>query len=257
MKSGAKQHKPGEQSAEKASKKIENAAGPPSPEDKKRALNARMADQLRRVGSAPGGFDFISFANAVLDGKLNRDDANTAGDLLVGVISVVYKAAVKNDDIARKQLAAIDRMVNPLDYGLELTDIEKIANVKMNQSLIRAWGLLEIMRRLSFVLEASNSGLVKMKKNISTIEQKQCGSKLFELVKKRKHWGPKKRPRLKSLAIDLYIELNGKVQEDTLYRDLNKAKKWLAKNPGGLMKLMPAGAGIDFIPAARTRNFHW
>ena len=248
-----KRNKRGERSPGETQKEGAKATASASPEDRESAKNARMADQLRCVASAPGGFDFMAFAQAVFAGRIQQQDADRAGDLIVGLLSISYRASVNNDSFALKQLEALDRLVYPADYGFSLVKIEKIAKTPISDSLLRAWDLLEIMRRLSFVLETGASGLVKMKRDPDTFDQRLCGKTLFDLVSSPDFWTPTSRHRLKSAAIEIY-QKSVSCESDTLYRDLEKAKKWQARNPTGFMKPVTLDpADVDFIPLARTR----
>ena len=126
------------------------------------------------------------------------------------------------------------------------------------------------MRRISFVLETKPSGLV-IKKPIQVTDAvgranwdvQQCGKELFDLLQQNRFWTSRRRPKLKNLAMTLYLELSGlKVHRHTLGRDLKAAQKWQAQNPTGYLKLLPRGvlvgkkpaeAEVNYIPLRRTR----
>lgn len=247
------------------------------PDNRESVVNQRMADQLRRVASAPGGQSFIAIANAFHAQMIVGEDADKFGDLITGLDSILLRAS-RGEERALKQLHALDRIVFAEDYGLKLTDLEKILKFDIDESLARAWDLLEIMRRISFVVEPKEptkpNGLV-VRKQIQVTnaeggtnwEVQQCGRELYELLHDKKLydklWATTRRPTLKTVAMTLYQELSPlKVNRETLSRDLKAAQKWQARNLAGYQKLLPRGVRvgknpfeveINYIPLRRTR----
>ena len=96
-------------------------------EDRERALNERMAEQLRRVRSVPGGESFIAIAEAFHADLILDEYAYQFGDLITGLAPILQQASRvtshKQQPLAHKQLQALDRIVFPEDYGFDLTDI--------------------------------------------------------------------------------------------------------------------------------------
>jgi hypothetical protein len=268
------------------------------------------ADQLRRIESAPGGPSFIAIANAFHAGMIVGEAADKFGDLINGLDSILLRASrggrMKTSETlnadeevaaqaadklrAEKQLEVLDRIVFVEDYGnVGKKMIEKVSetilSVPINKSLSRGWDLLEIMRRLSFVVEPKepekpSEFVVRRELSDDDGRIQQCGRELYEILHNEEHeilripdkvedkyiklWAPTKRPKLKSLAISLYLMLNrDTVTRRTLTEDLKAVQKWQEQNLAGYQRLLPRGATIgrkpaeikiNYIPHRRTRK---
>jgi hypothetical protein len=244
-----------------------------------------MANTLRRVHFTPGGSAFIAFAEAFQAGKTTGPFDQQFGDLVMGLASITWRASQNKDTavrrLARKQLKAVDRIVCALDdYELIEKKIDDLLGVEIDDALRRAWDVLEIMRRLSFVLVTKPSGKVGRKAiafkpgdperatalgGAHPWDAQLCGEELLGRVQDPKFWTSRSRPTLKSLAIKIYLDIvgEGAAPEETLYEDLRKAAAWQTRHPTGSMKILPRGITvgtgktkipIDYIPLTRTRE---
>lgn len=252
------------------------------------ALNEQMANTLRRVHFTPGGSAFIAFAEAFQAGETTAPFDQQFGDLVRGLASVTWRASQSEDTavrrLAQKQLKAADRIVCALDdYELLTKKIDDLLEIEIDDALLRAWDVLEIMRRLSFVLLTKPSGKVELKPTafkpwdpeLNMIQARAigahpwdaqlCGEELLGRVQDPKFWTSRSRPTLKSLAIKIYLDIvgEGAAPEETLYEDLRKAAAWQTRHPTGSMKILPRGITvgtgttkipIDYIPLTRTRE---
>jgi hypothetical protein len=234
--------------------------------------NARMAAQLRQVGSIPSsGIDLIQFAAAISDGKVGSEFSEVFGELVMGLIGLIWRAS-KGDARARLQLQAIDRFVYPEDYSS--TDkrqetlpkrIQEIATISISDSLRRGWQMMELMGRLAAVVvqpkrrdeKLKPSSAIKRKDSLGSWEISQCGQALYDAVQNDRNWNAK--TTLKTLARKIYQDAykGSAVSPKQLEKDLKRAEQWSKRSPAAtrfMVGAVDSELPLNSLPYSRSKS---
>ena len=156
----------------------------------------RIGKHFRDLHVAPGGLSFLRFERALVNRRLDARLGQEFGTIIDGLFNALAHVVDDDDDRARKQIEVIKRFAWPDLYSIQLTDIENILkSSQTSASRARALELMEIMGRLSYVVEARNKRdrnknivhnqtPIQIKSSLDDHDRNHCGPGLLAIAAK-------------------------------------------------------------------------
>jgi len=227
---------------------------------KSKLVNAlKLCAEHRALYVSPGGLTLLRLHNLLAAGKLPEHYGAKLSKLLDGLFRIMERSVAadegKDAELATLQLEALDRIAWPNKHSVSPGVIREIASINTNDSLARGRELIELMGRISYVVEAKKGReiiptrtIVKRQVSPHTSDIRTCGQSLWVYVKNDDHWTPQ--ATIQSLAITIFqarLKDEGIAQFDpaTLKADIKKAIAWDKAHPGPRVRWMGARWGVE------------
>jgi len=199
------------------------------------------SDPVEMLQNAPGIVSLFEAAAHYKKGTLSRNSALWLVTLLDHLVSTLVKSDA-GDELAKKQMEAVAKLLEPKRYELPETAIDDLLEKHHTKpALARAWRIRWLMGKLSWGVMASKEGqnVLEGKIKLTTSRHMQRETTYwpeFEAWRSaydvaREHWPKRGAPSLKSLAVKVYagiLEREGftTINEASLENDLQLLAEW-------------------------------
>jgi len=199
------------------------------------------SDPVELLQTAPGLTETLMAAGYLKKGKLAEEDGWVINSILDDLISTLAEAR-SGDEFAKKQIRAIEKILEPEKYDLPVTALDELIEKHHTRApLARGWALRSLMGKLSNAVEPSQPGKSVLEGTVRLTSAKRAKDETTywrEYGEWRsaydvalEHWPKRGAPTLKSLAIKVYLRVLWNegftnISEGRLEKDLRELEEW-------------------------------